>query len=64
MLSLFHEMRQALSHPVMPAPAGHSGLQTVTGLSTRTAAWVATWDHAQPARPAAGAGRGALPIPS
>lgn len=65
MLSLFHEMRQALSHPVMPARlAGHAGLQTVTGLSTRTAAWVATWDHVQPARPAAGAGRGALPIPS
>ncbi|AVS66514.1 3-oxoacyl-ACP synthase [Paracidovorax avenae] len=65
MLSLFHEMRQALSHPVMPARlAGHAGLQTVTGLSTRTAAWVATWDHAQPARPAAGAGLGALPIPS
>ncbi|AVS62906.1 3-oxoacyl-ACP synthase [Paracidovorax avenae] len=65
MLSLFHEMRQALSHPVMPARlAGHAGLQAVTGLSTRTAAWVATWDHAQPARPAAGAGRGALPIPS
>ncbi|ADX47267.1 3-oxoacyl-(acyl-carrier-protein) synthase [Paracidovorax avenae ATCC 19860] len=65
MLSLFHEMRQALSHPVMPARlAGHAGLQAVTGLSTRTAAWVATWDHARPARPAAGAGRGALPIPS
>ncbi|AVS72571.1 3-oxoacyl-ACP synthase [Paracidovorax avenae] len=65
MLSLFHEMRQVLTHPIMPARlAGHAGLQTVTGLSTRTAAWVATWDHARPARPAAGAGRGALPIPS
>ncbi len=65
MLSLFHEMRQALTHPVMPARlAGHAGLQTVSGLSTRTAAWVATWDHARPAQPAAGAGRSALPITS
>ncbi|AVT13387.1 3-oxoacyl-ACP synthase [Paracidovorax avenae] len=65
MLSLFHEMRQALSHPVMPARlAGHAGLQSVTGLSTRTAAWVATWDHARPVQPGAGAGRSALPITS
>lgn len=65
MLSLFHEMRQALTHPVMPARlAGHAGLQTVSGLSTRTAAWVATWDHARPVQPGAGAGRSALPITS
>ncbi|WCM94296.1 3-oxoacyl-ACP synthase [Acidovorax sp. NCPPB 2350] len=47
MLTLFHEMRQALTHPVMPSRlTGHAGLQTVTGLSTRVAAWVAAWDHA------------------
>lgn len=65
MLSLFHEMRQALTHPVMPARlAGHAGLQTVSGLSTRIAAWVTTWDRARPAQPGAGAGRSALPITS
>jgi 3-oxoacyl-[acyl-carrier-protein] synthase-1 len=46
LLSLFHEMRQLSAHPVMPAPlAGHAGLQSVTGFSTRVAAWVATWER-------------------
>jgi 3-oxoacyl-[acyl-carrier-protein] synthase-1 len=46
MLSLFHEMRQWLTHPVIPSPlAGHAGLLTVTGLNTRVAAWGAAWNR-------------------
>lgn len=46
LLCLLHEMRQGLHHPHRPvALSGHAGLQSVTGLSTRVAAWVATWNH-------------------
>lgn len=46
MLSLFHEMRQRLTHPVMPSPlAGHAGLLAVSGLDTRIAAWSAAWNR-------------------
>ncbi|GKS94668.1 3-oxoacyl-ACP synthase [Acidovorax sp. SUPP2825] len=46
LLSLLHEMRQGLHHPHRPvALSGHAGLQSVTGLGTRVAAWVATWNH-------------------
>lgn len=46
MLSLFHEMRQGLTHPVMPLHlAGHAGLLTVSGLDTRVAAWSAAWSR-------------------
>lgn len=58
LLSLFHEMRQALTHPVMPsALCGHAGLQSVTALSTRVAAWVVTWDRQRHHRPANAAAR-------
>ncbi|GAB6442291.1 hypothetical protein bcgnr5379_62970 [Bacillus cereus] len=59
MLSLFHEMRQWLTHPVMPSPlAGHAGLLTVTGLNTRVAAWSATWNrHTRTAGRSSAAGR-------
>lgn len=44
LMSLFHEMRQDLHHPSMPASAlGHRALQTVSSLDTRIAAWVTTW---------------------
>lgn len=59
MLSLFHEMRQWLTHPVMPSPlAGHAGLLTVTELNTRVAAWSATWNrHTRTAGRSSAAGR-------
>jgi 3-oxoacyl-[acyl-carrier-protein] synthase-1 len=47
MLSLFHEMRQAARHPLMPQSlAGHTALQSVTGLDERLAAWVCAWTPA------------------
>jgi len=47
LLSLFHEMRQLGHHPLMPQSiAGHTALQSVTGLDERIAAWVCTWSSA------------------
>lgn len=47
LLILLHEMRQVLQHPLWPGRLhGHAALQSVTGLGTRSAAWVATWNHA------------------
>ncbi|GKT19640.1 3-oxoacyl-ACP synthase [Acidovorax sp. SUPP2522] len=52
LLCLLHEMRQDLHHPHRPvALSGHAGLQSVTGLSTRAAAWVATWNHTRAPMP-------------
>lgn len=46
LMSLFHEMRQGRHHPIVPTLlSGHSALQSVTGLSTRVASWVLTWNH-------------------
>jgi 3-oxoacyl-[acyl-carrier-protein] synthase-1 len=51
MLSLFHEMRQAAHHPLMPHPlAGHTALQSVSGLDERLAAWMCEWTPAPGAR--------------
>ncbi|XVJ70568.1 MAG: 3-oxoacyl-ACP synthase [Rhizobacter sp.] len=54
LLSLFHEQRQRLHHPLFSTPgalgmAGHGGLQTVTDHGQRTAAWVTTWGFSRKA---------------
>ena len=46
LISLFHEMRQGLSHPLIQSRlSGHSGLQSVSDLATRTASWVLSWNY-------------------
>lgn len=54
LLSLFHEQRQQLHHPLLGTTGamglcGHAGLQSVTDHGQRTAAWVATWNFSRKA---------------
>jgi 3-oxoacyl-[acyl-carrier-protein] synthase I len=51
MLAMLQQMRQGLHHHLIATPpAGHTVMQSVTGLSNRLAAWVACWGYARSVR--------------
>jgi 3-oxoacyl-[acyl-carrier-protein] synthase I len=46
MLAMLQQMEQSLHHPLFAAPpAGHTAMQSVSGLDERVAAWVACWSY-------------------